>query len=944
MKFLVLGQLLIFLSGAAASDATAASDAKPKLKPISRNTVSLARQGLRQAPRAQEPASASGRGGSDGSSEGAGFPMGGFGGPPRLSDLVSHRGMAVAYTSQKDSTLLLLDVTDLANKRTPLLASATWARGTFDESGQETTLHEPVDGTEDTMIKFDLSSDESALEVMRPILSLRTSDAQAREALMKGAWSGTADYVPRLPLPDADGKVIIDATSLIVNGFYTAGWSFAEMLASYRVHQVRAYERNMLFTVSCQIATPSGMVPVLISFSLFQLPDVPMAPRRSDDRLGFFTTRYMDLGSHTQLVDETPDEAVDRDISIIQRFNLKEAPDGIIRFYVDPTVPERWRPAFKAGIEGWNAAFKLIGHPNGIQGVLPGDPDWPVDYDPDDSRYNTISWSVDVMDVYALGLAKVDPRSGEILKSNIIVTSGWVRVWVGEIDDDRPTVQSGNSFRREGHRSQSSIGALLGRGGQHGDASSAKSRVQSHGSMGHYEEWDHTVELRPIVLSGAWLSEAQWTDAVAAGLRTVVMHEVGHTLGLRHNFKGSTGISEDCLRNASCTAENGHSVSIMDYLPVNVHGIRKGTNESLDAFSPVIGAYDKLAIQYGYMDSKDHINGTFYHTDDLDAILTQAESMPLCTDEDLNVGGDPYCIMHDMGANPLEYYSRKLEILAEHNVDLLNSSVLPGQPYTRYGQAVIQTLSEVVGIGMRLASFLGGVDRSHLHRGRNGDHPNRTATVPVPQAQQEKALDMILELLSPNASSLNPPVDAERFLLRREEDMGVSDISMVKEIRMVRKMILDAVISSDVIQRLDDAEDFADHLGLARFLSTVTTAVWGVGTSNPFADDVSWDLQLELLRRIKEVYNTRCSEEGSLNAHALAEVHLHLDKLGVFLRRSDPTTRQGFLSKIRDIFRGPLGPKGAFLKSLRIELSDLDKPPAGSAGTGMDVEDDWWRR
>jgi hypothetical protein len=104
--------------------------------------------------------------------------------------------------------------------------------------------------------------------------------------------------------------------------------------------------------------------------------------------------------------------------------------DAPITFYVDPTVPERWRAAFKAGVEAWRPAFEAAGHgPKAIRAVLPGEPEWPKDYDAGDIRYSSVSWIPDVDDTFALSPSVVDPRSGEILGSDIIFTHGWVKFW-----------------------------------------------------------------------------------------------------------------------------------------------------------------------------------------------------------------------------------------------------------------------------------------------------------------------------------------------------------------------------------------------------------------------------------------------------------------------------------------------------------------------------------
>lgn len=126
-------------------------------------------------------------------------------------------------------------------------------------------------------------------------------------------------------------------------------------------------------------------------------------------------------------------QLIDTRVEVVNRRRI--VPNQPITYYIDPTVPERWRMAFKKGVEAWKPAFEAAGlGPNAIRGVLPNESAFPSDYRAGDMRYSTISWSVDVDSTFALGPAVVDPRSGEILKSDIIFTHGWLKSWVSNLE------------------------------------------------------------------------------------------------------------------------------------------------------------------------------------------------------------------------------------------------------------------------------------------------------------------------------------------------------------------------------------------------------------------------------------------------------------------------------------------------------------------------------
>lgn len=174
-------------------------------------------------------------------------------------------------------------------------------------------------------------------------------------------------------------------------------------------------------------------------FSFVLLRKTPVPARLADDRVGYFTSQYKSLGiselakriygfdTHQQL----SREMLDADIRLITRVSFTDRNQVV--YHIDPSVPKIFRSFLKQGVEGWNAAFQKAGYSGTvIRAVLPGDKDFPKDYDAGDVRYNSISWSLDLSRTFAIGPASVDPRSGEILNSDIVFTNGWLRSWFGE--------------------------------------------------------------------------------------------------------------------------------------------------------------------------------------------------------------------------------------------------------------------------------------------------------------------------------------------------------------------------------------------------------------------------------------------------------------------------------------------------------------------------------
>ncbi len=283
----------------------------------------------------------------------------------------------------------------------------------------------------------------------------------------------------------------------------------------------------------------TGTITVEMAHSMVLLPAVPMASRRCDERVGFFSIDQTDYGRDAQ-------RAVDRcyisrwrlepkDTAAFLRGELVEPVKPIV-YYIDPATPTKWRPYLKQGVEDWNAAFEEAGFRHAIIAKDPPTPEEDPEFDPEDARYSVIRYyPSETQNAY--GPHVVDPRTGEILESDI----GWF-----------------------------------------------------HNVMNLLRNWYlvQTAAVNPAA------RHVQFADSVMGELvRFVSSHEVGHTLGLPHNMKASSSYPVDSLRSASFTQRMGTAPSIMDYARFNYIAQPGDTGVSLH---PAIGVYDHYAIRWGY--------------------------------------------------------------------------------------------------------------------------------------------------------------------------------------------------------------------------------------------------------------------------------------------------------------------------------------------------------
>ncbi len=288
-------------------------------------------------------------------------------------------------------------------------------------------------------------------------------------------------------------------------------------------------------------AVLAGVVTLEINNSFVLLPKEPMRKRLYDARVGYFASSYLEYGDEQQKVNRN---------TYIHRWRLEPRAEDLekwrngelvtpkkpIVYYIDPATPKKWRPYLIQGINDWQVAFEQAGFKNAIVGK-----EWPED-NPDmsleDSRFSVLRYFASPSK-NAYGPNIVDPRSGEILESHI----GWY-----------------------------------------------------HNLMSLLHSWY-------MVQAGAVDSRAQQleydTELMGNLIRFVASHEVGHTIGLRHNMGASSATPVDKLRDADWLKKNGHTSSIMDYARFN-YVAQPEDNIPTEYLMPRIGDYDKWAVQWGY--------------------------------------------------------------------------------------------------------------------------------------------------------------------------------------------------------------------------------------------------------------------------------------------------------------------------------------------------------
>jgi len=778
-----------------------------------------------------------------------------------------------------------------------------------DQQGFETNFGDPLEDSSNTLFELRLNRAESRIDVYQPKMDVRTSDPESKEEVEASLGEGYLDSLPLLlcPKPQQD-LLVVDAGRLIAEGFYVA--RAASQRSTYRVVSAKAYKTS--FDVTVEYIKP-GLPTLAVGFSVVLLPEIPMVPRASDDRLLYFTTLYTDEGQHAVGPHTLPSQAVDPTASVIWRWNISRLENSTIRIHVDPSVPERWREWVREGVEAWNAAFALIGQPQAVTAVLPEDEGWPADYDMADARFSTISWSVRT-EVASMGIAKVDPRSGEIIKGDITMSDGWVGAWLQDLDLLSPNVtHSAHELRAKKELEKTQMLQLSDFRRQRSQRKAPRPRRSS-------------LSLLSELFGKKSMNAAELEAFVGAGLRSVVMHETGHILGLRHNFKGSLGVSAECLQTISCTAEQGLGVSVMDYLPLNMPS--EGGPE-IHVFSPVIGAYDKLAIRYGYIDME------AYSATELPGVLQEAaENFDICTDADYELAEDPFCAMEDLGEDPIQFHENQFEEFVRVQRSLLLTATTPGGSYKDYGYAVRRLLGQTLMLGEDLLPWLGGIRSRYLHRsllgpaGTGTENRTQRAREPAPIDLQRRALLLLLRLLRPRSAGLLPPDESLPYLVDAGGNEGeVMSVDLPAKARNLTQILLSSALSSARVRQVLKQEQLLGldptappALSVSEFLSELVAGVLGQGfEASQEVPPEEMDLHMQLAVALKVLFQDQAlpAEVRALVLQQLRQLSAATESGLLHIAAKDDLERKGRQK------RASVDLMNSHLALLRSELSEV---------------------
>jgi hypothetical protein len=621
-------------------------------------------------------------------------------------------------------------------------------------------------------------------------------------------------------------------------------------------------------------------------YTFAKLPDEPMHARPADERVGYFTTEVLDFTSdvprvpverytnHWRLEKKDPSAA------------LSEPTQPIV-FWLDRNIPVKYREPIKEGILEWNKAFARIGFKDAIHVEVQPDN---ADFDTSDIRHASVRWQTVAKTSYgAIGPSVVDPRTGEILDADIAIDANNVRVV--------------RNLRHEYLPPRKDAFAAFA------EATSGDAHARSDAESCSYD--DAATEESAFGMS---LLEARGEldpnspdidKFVDLFLKNVTMHEVGHTLGLRHNFRASTVYNEAELSDAAFTAAHGISGSVMEYNPWNlaVKGERQG-----EYTMSTLGPYDYWAIEYAYKPLD-----PAKETAELAKIAARSSEpwLAYSTDEDVAYFAiDPAVNQLDLGSDPLAYAKKRLALVHELWTRTESMTLAPGDSYSILRRNFTRGLNEAGQGALYASKYIGGLTTLRDHAGSG-----RQPFTPVDATKQRAALAMLAnEVLSAGSFDFSPSflrkMTISTFDIDDAQELGRPapplDLSIDQQVLGLQRGVLDTLMSAPIAQRLLNnaakVDDPKSALKLPELYATLHGAVWS---------ELKTGKDITLFRRnLQREYATRVADallrpSGSMPADARALLRVEATRLRADLRRA-PTRRMSEEAKAHILEMGAM--------------------------------------
>lgn len=601
---------------------------------------------------------------------------------------------------------------------------------------------------------------------------------------------------------------------------------------------------------------------ISIQHAFVAIPESNFEPRRDDPRLGFFSQQFDDLTS-----DQT---ANFRDV--INRWHLeKKNPEAAVSDPVEPivwwienTTPVEWRETITNAALAWNPSFEKAGFSNAIVvKVQPDDADWTAD----DVRYNVLRWTSSPRPPFGgYGPSVAHPLTGQILAADIMLEYSFMKGrWLaGELFTD----------------GASALGNVLPENTMLDDTFNYCSAGQ-HLQLGNM--FAHFAGL------SQGMPDIDKERLLRQSMHYLILHEIGHTLGLNHNMMASQMHGPKEAHNIEVT-QGILAGSVMDYPAVNYapQGMQQG-----DFYSEKPGPYDDWVIQYGYSTALDDPQAEEAR---LTAILNRSTEPNLAFGndaDDMRSPGrhvDPRINIFDMSSDAITYADDRIDLVEDVAASLREKLLIDGRSHNDLVIGTNIIFNEFARQASVVSRYVGGV---YLNRAFVGQEGYTQPLTPVPEAEQKRAMALLAdEFFAPDAvedmENLYAYLQPQRRGFSgwgRDESPRVHDMLLGAQ-----KNVLDHLMHPNVVRRITDTATFGNTYTLDEVMFDLSNAVFEEDVKNDI-NSYRRNLQVEYVERLIKGAGLDGNSPYDNNAKAVAMHELKRIQEMVDNRRGDGATK-----------------------------------------------------
>ena len=606
------------------------------------------------------------------------------------------------------------------------------------------------------------------------------------------------------------------------------------------------FESRYPTVAASSAVTDERSITVKVQHSLIAMPDDGFTPRLDDYRVGYFLDQVTDLTSDSA--------APYRDL--ITRWRLeKKDPDAAISdpvkpitWWIENTTPEEYRDTIRDAVLAWNPAFEKAGFSNAIEvKVQPNDATW----DAGDIRYNVLRWTSSPIPPFGgYGPSFTNPRTGEILGADVMLEYSFLtNRWI-----------FGDVFETAGFAGMDAIKSPVSAHGRH--MCSALSHLYANTQFG----------LTALKALGA--NDVTVNELVKESIYYLMLHEVGHTLGLNHNMKASSLHGPDAVHDKSVT-QGSTTASVMDYPSINVapSGVEQG-----DFYTTRTGPYDDWAIVFGYspdIEGEAREAHLAKSTEPGHIFGNDADDM-----RSPGAGIDPRVNIGDLSSDPVAYGIQRLELVRETLPKLIGKyddkdswqTLLRGYFFATTQQFVMANV---------MSRQVGGVYVDRTPPGQQGvmDAPYTA----VPLERQKAAMNALAEYIFA-ADAFNESDELIRHLQAQRRGFnffgGTEDPKIHGRALGVQMAPLNHLLNPVVMQRLTDSSLYGNEYTPAAMIRDLNDAIFGGdlrGNPNTFRRN----LQVAYLQRLVSIVDNP-EYDPTARAAALAGAKNVRSRLGMF--------------------------------------------------------------